>query len=213
MRSNTRYRPPPYKRRPSLFQLLQRRLTAAISIPVTRALSDKNPTIPAEVQAGNPPLTAAQQAEAARQKQIADIQAKKAEARKKYQDAEKARKDREDAAKSAEQQRIATLKVAREARVAEMKQDREQLAALKQEEITARKAYQDAKKNATGDSVRQIETDYQKAEKDRQAKIKELRHPKYKPLKAYESGQGSPNGTTALPGTVTSGSGATVTQH
>ena len=66
------------------------------------------------------------------------------------------------------------------------------------------------RRDATG-STTQIDSDYRKAEKDREAKIKDLRHPKYKPLKDYM--KDSTNGTTALPGTVTSGTGPSVTTH
>ncbi len=180
--------------------------------PVTRALSSKNPTLPDPNNPGatQAPLTPEQQAIAAQQAQMAEIQAKREEARKKREAEEQARKAKEEADKQAEAQRMAALKAAREAKDAETKHNREELTALLEEEKTARKAYEDSKQSATGDSVKQVEDDYNKAEKDRQAKIKELRHPKYKPLKDYMPGA---NGTTALPGTVTSGSGPTVTQH
>jgi membrane protein involved in colicin uptake len=190
--------------------------------PVTRALSNKNPSIPDPSQAQAPaqpaPLTPEQQAELDQQKQLADIAAKKQAAKEKAATAEKARKEKEAAAKAAEEQKKASLKAAREARLAQFKQNREELAALLKEQRDAQKAYQEARKNATGDAVTQLEADYRKAEKDREAKIRELRHPKFKPLNDYlgnKTGNSTGNSTinTALPGTVTSGSGPTVTQH
>jgi membrane protein involved in colicin uptake len=183
--------------------------------PVTSALAGRDPPVLGPNAPSGPGitvLTPEQQAEADRQKQLQEIQAKKEEAHKKQQAEEAARKAKEEAEKQAEVQRMAALKAAREAKDAETKHNREELTALLAEEKTARKSYEQAKQGATGDAVNQIETDYKKAEKDRQEKIKELRHPKYKPLKDYMPA-GSSTGTTALPGSVSSGSGATVTQH
>ncbi len=183
--------------------------------PVTRALSDKNPPAPAaNGQPAAPQLTPEQQAELDRQKQLAEIQQKKEEAKKKADALRAAQKAKQDAAKEADMKRMAALKQIREDRMKEMKENHEQLEALLAEEKTARKAYQDSKKNSTGDQS-QVDSDYRKAEKDRQKKIQELRHPKYKPMKlpSTTTTATTPASSTALPGTTTSGTGPTATTH
>ena len=184
--------------------------------PVTRALSDKNPP-PADPNAKPAAiaLTPEQQAEADRQKRLADIAQKREEAKKKAIEAQKVQKEKQAAAKAAEQQKMAAMKAARDARTEQMKQNRADLQALLAEQREARKAYQQARQGSTGDAVHKIEEDYNKAEADRVAKIRELRHPKFKP--AYKPGTGNTTsqtgGTTALPGSVTSGTGSNVTVH
>jgi hypothetical protein len=193
--------------------------------PATRMFSSKNPPLGSQTTPVVPVVTPEQQAEIDRQKQLAEIEQKRQEAKQKADAAKAAQKAREQAAKAAEEKRMAALKQMREDRMKEMKENREELAKLLQEEKDARKAYQDAKKSSTGlGGTQSLDDDYRKAEKDRQKKIQELRHPKYKPIKLPAEGSttGSSSGvagtpaagtSTALPGTTTTGMGPGAMTH
>ena len=158
--------------------------------PVTRAFSDKNPPPGTAATAAQPQLTPEQQAALAEQQRQAKIQQMREDAKKKREAADKARKEKEEIARKAEEDHMAALKAKREERLEQMKSNRQQLKALLEEQKEARKAYEQSKQSATG-STSQIDDDYHKAEKDREDKIRELRHPKYKPIDDKKPSSGS----------------------
>ena len=181
--------------------------------PATRTLHTLN-SPPAPGGATTTPLpstpggpTPEDLAEQQRQQKQAEIAQKREEAKAKAAEAEKARKEKAANAKAAEEKRLAALKKERAKAMDERKENREKLKALQKEESSARKAYHDSLKNATGDSRHQAEEAFRKSELDRRKKMAELRHPQRKKEgDSSSSSSGSTPGTgssVGMPGTTT----------